>query len=587
MHENLFVEISTLIALGGGMALIMHLLRQPLIIGHMITGVIAGPSLLNLIHSGDSFDGLSSLGVALVLFIVGLDLSMKVFNRLGKTVAFTAAIQMALVTGFGYMTAYNLNFNKTESLLIGLALSMSSTIIIVKLLNDKKETSRLYAQITIGVLIVQDVIATLAKIGMSAKVNIDNPTEALIQLLMRGFILITVLIIASKLIVPRFNRIMESNKELLLLFALGWGLGFATLFKIHGYSIEVGALFAGVSLASLPYSAEMVARLRPLRDFFLVVFFITLGQTLEPSKLVEFAAPVAILLAVVVVVKPLSMLLGMGLLGYTKSTSFRAALASSQVSEFSLILLVSAHHSKLVDDTVVPILSFVAVISFVISAYLIKYDRKIYYQLEKPLSLFERKITKYEQKSAYHYPFVLFGYRFGGQEFVKLFRQMKHRYAVVDYDPEVIEGLEHSKIPYLYGDVTDVELLDEVGIENTKLAVSTISDFETNLFLLKQYERVGNNCVFICHADTFDNAVELYEHGADYVILPHYIGNEKASSFIMKSGLKKSEFIKYKSKHLAFLEAQKGDGGETKRRKLGLKMLERMVEAANVSHTNK
>ncbi len=581
MHSNVFTEISILIALGAGVALIMRLFRQPLIIGHIITGVIAGPALFNIIHSESSFAGLSSMGVALLLFIIGLDLSLKVFSRLGKTVAITAFIQIGLVTLAGYLTSISLGFTKTESFIIGLGVSLSSTIIIVKLLNDKKETSRLYAQITIGVLLVQDVIATLGKIAMATKAGINDPTQILQELFIHGAILVAILFVFSRYVIPRLNKVMESNKELLLLFALGWGLGFATLFEHYGFSIEIGALFAGVSLASLPYSAEMASRLRPIRDFFLVIFFITLGQTMDPSKMTAVIWPALALLAIAVLFKPIAMMLGMGTLGYTKGTSFKAAVTMSQVSEFSLIMIVSAQHSGLASERAVTTLSLVAFVSFAISAYLIKYDKPLYELFESKLSLFERKVTKFEQKDAYRYPFVLFGYRRGGQEYVRLFKQMKHRFAVVDYDPEIIESLERAKVNYLYGDVTDVELLEEIGIENTKLAVSTLSDFETNLFLLKQYERVGNNCVFICHADSFDNALELYEHGADYVMLPHYIGTEKISNFLLKSGLKKSEFKKFKSKHLEFLASQKDDGGEEQRKRIGKAMLERMIEIAN------
>src|SRR5688572_18105003 len=316
MHSNVFTEISVLITLGAGIALVMRLLRQPLIIGHIITGIIAGPSLLNIIHSESSFSGLSSMGVALLLFIIGLDLSVKAISRLGRVVFITAAVQMSATIGLGYFTSRLFDFGRTESLIIGLGLAMSSTIIIVKLFNDQKETSRLFAQITIGVLLLQDVVATAAKIGVAAKAGEGDTFQTLLELIVRGSWLVILLYVLSHHAVPRLNKVMESTKELLLLFALGWGLGFAVLFEMAGFSIETGALFAGVSLASLPYSSEMASRLRPLRDFFLVIFFITLGQTMVPSQLISSLGLALVFCLIVLVFKPLTILIAMGAQGY-------------------------------------------------------------------------------------------------------------------------------------------------------------------------------------------------------------------------------------------------------------------------------
>jgi Kef-type K+ transport system membrane component KefB len=259
-----FTEISTIIALAALIALIMRALRQPLIIGHIITGIIAGPSLLKILHADAAFSGLSDIGVALLLFIIGLDLSVRVFSRVGKAVLVTTVVQVATVTGIGYVAAQLIGFGQMESAILGLGLAMSSTIIIVKILNDKKETTRLYAQIAIGVLLLQDIVATVAKIALASRSQQTDPSVAtLYVLLLRCLGLGAVMYLVSRYLIPWLTNTLERNKELLLLFALGWGLGFAQLFAKAGFSIEIGALFAGVSLASLPYSSEMASRLKP------------------------------------------------------------------------------------------------------------------------------------------------------------------------------------------------------------------------------------------------------------------------------------------------------------------------------------
>lgn len=555
MHSSLFVEISTIIVLAALVSFIMRALRQPLIIGYIITGILAGPTFLNILHADGAFAGLSSMGISLLLFIIGLDLSVKVLARLGKTVVWTTFVQIGVITLLGAFVSYSMGFGRFESILVGLGLALSSTIIIVKLFNDKKETTRLYAQITIGVLLLQDVIATVAKITMSAKAGGDGSILDIVLLLARGVALTALLFLLSRYVVPRLTKMLESNKELLLLFALGWGLGFAVLFERVGFSIEIGALFAGVSLASLPYSSEMASRLKPLRDFFIVIFFITLGQALTPNKLVGVLGIALAFSVVVLFVKPLVVLMTLGAQGYTKRASFKSAISLSQVSEFSLVMIASALSIGLVSDRAATSITLTALLTFLISAYLIKYDESIFRLLEKHLRFFERKVTRLEQEAeAHHFPIVLFGYQKGGHEFLKTFRSMKQRFLVVDYDPDAIETLERIDAQYLYGDATDPELLEEMKLNKSRLVVSTMSDFETNKYLCHWLNTNNQRAVFVCSADTLDHAAELYEEGAAYVMMPHYIGSEKISSFIKRNGFNKSEFKTFREKHLSYLQ---------------------------------
>lgn len=554
MHSQIFTELSLVVAIGALVALVMRLLRQPLIIGHIITGLLAGPLLFDLTGQEAAFAGFSSLGVALLLFSVGLELSTKVFARLGKAVFVTAGTQVTITGVVGVMTARLLGFEGLEALIIGIGLALSSTIIIVKLLGDKKETTRLYAQIAIGVLILQDIIATGVKIGLAPQTHSGGDQAGILGLFAKVAGVVLLLALASRFVIPRLTRLIESSRELLLLFSLGWGLGFASLFEQVGFSIEIGALFAGISLAGMPYGHEMVSRLKPLRDFFLVIFFITLGQSLTADLLGRAIGPALVLSAVVLLLKPLTVMLPLGLLGYTRRTSFKTAIANTQISEFSLVLMASAFGSGLVGRLPVTVLTLTALITFAVSAYLIKYDDKLYTQLERHLRLFERKVTVYGQRDARHsYPIVLFGYHKGGPEFMKTFKRMDKRFVVVDYDPEVMDLLERQHMHSIYGDATDPELLEEISLDKAKLVVSTISDFKANTFLAHWLNVHNAGAVFICPADNFEQAAELYGLGVSYVMMPHFIGSEKISAFIRRNGFNKTEFKRYRQKHLDYV----------------------------------
>lgn len=554
MGENFFTELSIVIAIGAAISLVMRLIRQPLIIGYILTGLVVGPAFLNISHNEESLEVFASIGIALLLFIIGLGLNPRVIREVGKVALITGSLQVLFVTIVGFAASRSFGYSKTESLIVGLALAFSSTIIILKLLSDSKEQNRLHGKITIGILLVQDLVATLALILIAARSENSFSPEALITLAAKTVLLCVPLYLLSVYVLPRMNKLVAGSQEFLFLFAIGWGFGIAALFEFAGFSIEVGALIAGVALASLPYAQEIASRLRPLRDFFLVVFFIALGTRLSFDNFSAVWIPVLIFSVIAIVVKPFFVMTIMGILGYTRNTSFKTSSALAQISEFSLVLVILGATQGLVRPELVNIITIVALITIATSSYAITYTNQIYTLIEKQLVLFERRKTHSEKEKLKVYDMILFGYNKGGNEFIRTMDHMKKRSVVVDYDPEVIDILERKRIPYLYGDVTDLELLEELNLGATKLVVSTVSDNATNLFLVQYLDKVNPHAVFVCAAETAEEASELYEQGASYVMMPHYIGSEKISTFIKNKGLSKSEFKKFREKHLAYLQ---------------------------------
>ncbi len=557
MHgESIFSELSLVIVVTAAVSIVMKLIRQPLILGYILAGLIAGPSLLNLIHSTELFDAFSSIGIALLLFIIGLGMNIGELRKMGKTVLLISAASFFGITLLGFASSSALGFTKTEAFITGLALFFSSTIIIIKILSDKKEQNRLHGQIAIGVILVEDIIATFALLFIVAGKDGSIDLEQIATLLLKGSLLIGLLAFCSLKILPKVSRYMAKTQELLFLSAIAWGFGIATLFELSGFSIEVGALFGGVALAASPYVQEISARLRPLRDFFIVLFFITLGQSMDLSSISSSIITATILAIIVIVAKPLIVTTTMGLLGYTKRVSFKAAINLSQISEFSIILVVLAVSENMVRPELGSIITLVAIITIAASTYLTHYDEALYARFDRvKLHLFEKEAIYKEKRSRTPYQLVLFGYHHGGHEFIRTFQELHKRFLVIDYDPDVIDLLDHQKIDYLYGDATDLELLHEAGIEKSKLMVSTITDHRTNLFLVELIEKINPDAAIICHADNIREATALYEAGASYVMIPHHIGSERMSAFIKRAGIDKHEFEKYRRKHLAYLEA--------------------------------
>jgi Kef-type K+ transport system membrane component KefB len=553
MHSDAFIQLSLVIVLAAAVAIVMRLLRQPLLIGHIITGIIVGPAALGVLQDESLFQAFSDTGIALLLFIIGLELNAAVIRRLGQVVVLTAIALLATVGGLGFIAASLFHFTRPEAVILGLALFFSSTIIIAKVLSDKHELTRLHGQLAIGIILIDDIIATFALLFVAAGSGDSLGTGEISTLVLKGIGLAAIFTLISAQVLPRLGKFMASSQELLFLFAIAWGFGIATLINRAGFSIEIGALFAGVMLAHLPYAAEIGARLKPLRDFFIVLFFVVLGGGLALSNLKEVLVPALVFALIVMVGKPLAVMAALGAMRYTKRTSFKTAINLSQISEFSIVLAVLAAASGTVGQHVAAVITLVALITIALSTYMMQYDNWLYVKLENKLRFFERETTREREYKAKTYPLILFGYKKGGHEFVKTFHNMKKSFVVVDYSPEVIELLTRQHIECLYGDATDQELLAELHMAKARLVVSTITDHPTNMTLLRYVLHHNKNAVFICHADDYNEAGELYDRGAAYVMLPHFIGSEQMSMFIHKNGLDKESFDTHRKQHLAAL----------------------------------
>lgn len=553
---SVFAELSLVIIITVVVSILMRLIKQPLILGYILAGLLVGPSGLDLIESAELFEAFSELGIALLLFIIGLGMHVGEFKRLGKVVFLAAFNSLLFITLLGFSTSTILGYSTTEAFIIGLALFFSSTIIIVKILSDKKEQNRLHGQIAIGVILVEDLIATLALLFVVAGKNGGLDAAALMSLGAKSIFLLIFLYLCSKLVLPKAIKYMAGNQELLFLAAIAWGFGIATLFEISGFSIEVGALFAGVALATSPFVQEISARLRPLRDFFIVIFFIALGEQLDVTNLSDAVIPALILSAIVIIGKPIIITATAGLLGYTKRVSFKAGVNLSQISEFSIILVVLASTEGIIRPEISSIITLVAIITIASSTYLMLYDDVLFRHFDKiKLKVFEKETTFKEKKGPRAYENVLLGYHHGGHEFIKTFKEMGKKFLVIDYDPDVIEILERQKVNYLYGDATDIELLQEAGIEKSKMIVSTINDHHTNIVVIKLIKQVNDSALVICHANNIEEATELYDLGVGYVMIPHHVGTEKMSNLIKRTGGDKDEFKKHREKHIASLES--------------------------------
>ena len=562
---EVFMEISIIIVLTVLIAGIMCLLKQPIIISYILTGIIAGPHLLDVIRSIETITIFSHIGIALLLFIVGLGLSPKAIKGVGKVSLITGVGQVMFTSLLGFFICRLLGFSTIVSAYVAIALTFSSTIIIMKLLSDKGDMRTLYGRIAIGFLIVQDLIAVLILMVISSIATGFDFTTLVFGALLKGFGLLVLLFLAGIYILPSVTKNIAKSQEFLLLFSLGWCFALATLFHYLNFSMEIGALLAGVTLSLSPYRYEISSKLRPLRDFFIVLFFILLGAQMGFADIKPYMAPIIILSAFILLGNPIIVMVLMGLLGYTRRNSFLAGLTVAQISEFSIILIaLGVKVGHLTNET----LSFVTTIGLITiagSSYMILYANRVYPHLSRFLGIFERKGKKVdEHRYNEHevYDIILFGRNLIAYDLLESFKKLGEKFLVVDYNPETIIGLAKEGIDCRYGDAGDSELLNDLNLSKSKMIVSTITDFDTNLLLVNKIRESNEKTIIIVVSHQIDEAMELYDRGATYVIMPHFLGGHHASTLIEKYGLDFNKFLKEKVAHIEHLEARKNIGHE-------------------------
>lgn len=562
MDLGVFTEIGILVVIATLIAFFMRVLKQPLIIGHIITGILVGRFALGIFQNVETLELFSELGISFLLFSVGLSLNPKILRDYGKASFVTGVGQVVLTGGVGIVVCMLLGLDWVTSLYVGVALAFSSTVIVLKLLSDKGDLDKLYVKISIGSLILQDLIAIILLFAIPFITGSQGSGVELVQTIGLAVLVGIAVFLVAHYIIRRLHTYLTRSHELLFLFANAWGMGIAALFASIGLSLEGGALIAGVALSTLPSRHEISARLAPLRDFFIVAFFILLGTRMVVNDFGSILIPALILSAFVLIVNPLLQLIVMGVLGYKKKTSFQTGMMSAQISEFSLILVALGVTLGQVMPEVLSMVTLVGLITIFISSYLILYSDTLYRYLAKYLGVFERKGAREKNPHVKSYSVFLIGANRIGYEFIRHFKEQRKDFMVIEHDPEAIGQLSYDKINHVYGDAQDPDLLEELKISESELVVSTAPDLETNLIILSNVKRDGKGPMVMMVASRVSNALKLYEAGADYVILPHLLGGAHAASLVGKFTDDAMELKSIRNEHIEYLKSRVGSSHE-------------------------
>lgn len=568
--NNLFFELTTILILAGLVSFLVSLLKQPSIVGYILTGLIVGPLGFYQLKQSDVFSALAQVGITLLLFMVGLQLDISQLKRIGKTALLVGLGQVVFTTAIGFFILRALGFAQTAAWYIAPALTFSSTIIVVKLLGEKKDLQSLYGKLVVGIFLTQDFIAILILISLSSFSS--NATgiysglplwQSLMMAIVRALILILVVWFVSAKIFPKILQHIGNNDELMLVCSLAWALGLASFVSlpIIGFTVEIGGFLAGLSLARSGVHYEISGKIKPIRDFFIIIFFIVLGSGLAINSIGALTWPVIILSLFVLIGNPIIVMILLGLSGYKPRTGFFTGVTVAQVSEFSLILVTSGLALGHLTSADVSLVTLVAMVTIALSSYMIMYAGKIYEILRPALKILdfrkgaaEKHLTTVVLKNH----IILVGAHRMGHHLIDALVNQKTPFVIVDFNPEIVEFYADKGLLTLCGDITDSFIQEQVNLPYAKMIISTVPDFNDNMSFVHSikhsaaYKHKKPKLIFMAQ-DEAETKI-LYEQGVDYIISPHFMGGIHLAKIIadrqIHTGLQK-----LRERHLELLGA--------------------------------
>lgn len=566
LNGDIFLYLGVIVSIAAVVAYLFRLIKQPQILAYVLVGIFL-PLVFEFI-TGLSLDksiveSMSIIGIAFLLFIVGLEIELKKLKNVALVSTVGGGISILLLFIFGYLVALLLGFLGLEAAYIGLMLAFSSTMVVLKILSDKRELNTLHGRIVVGILLLEDIVAIFA---LSILSSINDFSLSLFGVAVFKFLaLFGVAFICSKFLFPRIFRFAAKNQELLLITSLAVCFIFSLAFHFLGFSIAIGAFLAGLTLGNLEYSFEIIGKVKSLRDLFSLLFFVSLGMGLSIAAIKGMIWPLIVIFLFVILFKPLIFLGICSLFQYTKKPSFLSAISLANIGEFSLIIATQGFYEYgHISQELFSLIVVVTLASITITSYLIKYDSAIYNLLEKPLSVFDVfTIEGLEYAPTEIKPkIVLCGHDRIGFSVLRKFGQSKKKILVVDYNPEVISKLVKEGYHCIYGVVSDHEIIERMNLSGLSMLVSTVPEFHDNSYLLKRIRAVNKKAKVIVTASRVDEALKLYKQGADYVILPHFLGGEHVAQMISDFRAKKIKLKEARVDHIKHLEERKEIGHE-------------------------
>lgn len=553
--DSIFVQLAIILGLASALGFIVARFKLPLLIAYLLGGLILAVTAVFDVGSSEVLHFLPEIGIAFVLFLVGMELDVREIRSLGKPIITAGTLQIIITTILGSSIARLFGMGAVESWYLGVGLAFSSTILVIKLLLDKKDITALYGKLAVGILLLEDLLAVVLLVFLTVSTSVLGlglqQAAPIFTLIVKAILMFILALVLSKHILPSVFKAVSKQSELLFLTALAWCFIYISFAIALGFSVVIGAFLAGVTLASSPFHFHIQGKIKPLRDFFVTLFFVYLGTQVNFADLGKIYPVVILFTAYTLIVKPIIFLLILGAFGFRKHTMFQTALTLTHISEFSLIIILVGLKMGAVSQAALTTIALSGVISMVIASVMITHSYTIAKKLNKFLSFFERDSRhfmegKRHEEELKDHVVVIGGHKVGG-ELVKFFNKEKVSHIVLDFNPHHVEKLEKLGVNAMYGDMGDPDVLDDLKLNEAKMVISTAQDLDDNLLLLEELKSRKINIPVVVRGETVPDAQVLYSAGADYVIIPDIIAGDLLAEKL-RENLHKDEFFRNRAK---------------------------------------
>ena len=532
--ENIFSQLAVALSLSSLIGFITLKFKLPLVVAYLLAGVVI--SVLSLIDPGHSpvFEALPEIGIAFVLFLIGMELDLREIKSLGMPIIFSALGQIFVSTLAGFVIATTLGFGPGVSLYLGLGLAFSSTVVVVKMLLEKRELASLHGKLSIGILLIEDLVAIVVLMFISVSESALGlglqQSLPIIILILKAIGLFILTFLLSRFVLERVFDAVAKSVELLFLTAITWCFVFTTLAVVSGFSVVIGAFLAGVALASSPYHLQIQGKIKPLRDFFLTLFFVYLGLQANILDVLGYWPIILAFTVFAIVIKPLLYMFLLGTFGFRKHTIFQTGLNLSQVSEFSLVVLLVGVQAGLASQESLSVMAAVAICSIILSSIFISNSKRIYNIFKEFVVIFEHhsKIHLFETQQIEDlddHVIVIGAHQVGGPVVNYLHRE-KIPVIVLDFNPHIVQEYRNRGVNIIYGDAGDPEILEGLQLGKSKLIISTANDLTDNEMIILEAKKRKSQATIVVRASDKEHAAILAELGADYVILPEQVSGD-------------------------------------------------------------
>jgi Kef-type K+ transport system membrane component KefB len=536
-------DLGLIVVAGAACLVLGQRLRTPSIVAYIVAGLLLGP-VTGLIGASEAVDLIAEVGIALLLFLVGLELSLDRIRDVGKVAVVAGIGQVVFTAAGGLGLALLLGFGMLESVFIATALTFSSTVVVVKLLDQKGELNALYGRIAVGIFLVQDLVVIviltfLAGLGEADQWN-PNAMMGGLALAFAGMAaLLAVALLSARYVLSRLFALVAGAPEPLFIWSLCWCFLFVLGAEVMNLSLEIGAFLAGVSLAQLPYNHEFQRRVHPLMNFFIAVFFVSLGIQMQMGAALEHLLSASALSLFVLVGNPLIFMLLITRLGYGERPAFLTSVTVAQISEFSFIFAGVGMAAGLIGPEILSLITVVGLITIAISSYMILYNHELYAWSSRIGLLRPFRAARgadapeaAEGAESLQGHVIVVGMNHMGRRIVEGLTERGETVLAIDTDPRKLEGLPCRT---LLGNAEYPSVLDEAGLQQARLLVSALQIEATNNLL--SYRARDAGVPVSIHA--FDQSVlpGLERLGADHLIQSKNVGIRRIADQIRTMGL--------------------------------------------------